>query len=266
MINPFLDIINQSLPEPQAGLLNGILFGIKASLPKRFYEALLTTGTVHLIALSGQNISILTGVIAEITLRLGRKISIIVTLAGVIGFVIFVGPTPSLIRAAIMGSMSLLAVYFGRQNWSLLSLVLAAGIMLLINPAWIGDVSFQLSFLASAGIITLGKAYQSKIKTIRQEFIRDLLINLRTTLAAQIFTLPLIWWRFHRLSLIAPLTNVLVGWTVTPIMVMGFGLSLLGWFYLPLGQVAGWLVWVPLTYMIEVIEITAKIPLATISF
>ena len=122
MTNPFIEVINQVLPEPQASLLNGILFGIKAHFPKELFEALITTGTIHIIALSGQNISILTAIVSKMTLPFGRKLSCLLTVAGVVGFVIFVGVEATTIRAAIMGSLSLLAIYFGRKNWSLLSL------------------------------------------------------------------------------------------------------------------------------------------------
>src|SRR3989338_8087128 len=107
MYNPFVEVINQVLPEPQAGLLNGILFGIRARLPKDLYEGLITTGTVHIVALSGQNIAILTKIISEVTLTLGRKVSSLLTVASVVGFVAFVGAEPTIVRAAIMGSLSL---------------------------------------------------------------------------------------------------------------------------------------------------------------
>jgi competence protein ComEC len=266
MPNPFIDIISKVLPEPQAGLLNGILFGLRANLPKDFYQSLITTGTIHMIALSGQNISILTSIVAKLTIPLGRKISSIISVLSISGFVIFVGLEPSIIRAAIMGSLSLFAIYFGRQNWSLLGLILAAGLMLIIHPAWIRDVSFQLSFLATLGIILVGGAKYNKPKSAGEEIIRELNVNLRTTLAAQLFTLPIILTRFGRISIIAPITNVLIGWTISPIMILGFILSLVGWLYLPLAMIVGWMVWVPLTFIIQIIEFTAKLPFAEIKF
>jgi len=163
-----------------------------------------------------------------------------------------------------MGSLSLLAVYFGRQSWSLLSLVLAAGIMLIINPSWIDNLSFQLSFLATLGIIIFGQTKYSKSQSFFDEVMRELKISLRITLAAQAFTLPLIFFTFRQVSLISPVTNVLIGWTIVPIMVLGFVLSISGWIYLPLARIAGWLVWVPLTYLVEVVKLTALIPFAAI--
>lgn len=266
MYNPFVEVINQVLPEPQAALLNGILFGIRARLPQSLYEALITTGTVHIIALSGQNIVILTRIISEVTLILGRRASSLLTIASVVGFVAFVGVEPTIVRAAIMGSLSLLAVYFGRQNWSLLSLFLAAGLMLLVDPTWITDISFQLSFLATLGIILFSTTKSYKKNGFWAELLREMRINLRTTLAAQIFTTPLIFFYFRRVSLIAPITNVLIAPTIGPIMGGGILLSLLGWLYLPIGKLLGWIIWVPLSYILTVVQIAKMIPYAAINF
>ncbi len=267
MFNPFVSIINQLLPEPQASLLNGILFGIKTSFPKDLYQNLITTGTIHIVALSGQNISILIRIISELTLVFGRKISLLITIFSIIGFVLFVGIEPTIVRAAIMGSLSILAVYFGRQAWSLLSLFLAAGIMLIINPGWITNSGFQLSFLATLGIILFGGQPKTfYISKLTGEIKREVGINLRTTLAAQIFTLPLILWKFGRISIISPLTNIIIAPLIVPIMQLGFATGILGWILLPLGQLAAWLVWVPLTFIIYIVNLTAKVPLASISF
>ncbi len=144
MANPFADAISSLLPEPQASLLNGMVFGIRSSLPKSLYQDLITTGTVHMIALSGMNISILTALIGKITHPLGRKLSIVFTILCIAGFVLFVGPSPSIIRAAIMAGIALTATLLGRQYWPYFALVLSALVMLAVQPLLIVDVSFQL--------------------------------------------------------------------------------------------------------------------------
>ncbi|MEK7165676.1 MAG: ComEC/Rec2 family competence protein [Patescibacteria group bacterium] len=267
MFNPFAQVVLQILPEPEASLLNGILFGIRQSLPPDLHQAMITTGTIHIIALSGQNISILTRLFSEISLPLGRKKSIITTILGIIAFVIFVGPDAPVVRAAIMGSLTLLSVYFGRQSWSLLSLLLAAGIMLIVNPQWLGEPSFQLSFMATLGIILLVSSPVTQGKTSFMQLIRnDFMANLKITLAAQLFTLPVIIFHFGRISLISPLTNVLIGWTITPIMVLGIFASLCGLVLYEAGLVVGWGVWILLSYIIIVVKWTALIPFAAIGF
>lgn len=267
MSNPFIPVINSLLPEPAASLLSGIIFGARTTMPKSLYNALVTTGTLHIIALSGMNISILINLTAKITLILGRKASSILTGGLIIAFTIFVGASPSIVRAAIMGCLSLIAVYFGRRNWSILSLFLAGGMMLLFNFSLIKDLSFQLSFLATLGIILANKKVKcQRVKRLSDQIIFPLRENLKMTLAAQIFTLPVILYRFHRISLIAPLANLMIEWVVQPIMVLGFIVAVLGWIWWPLGIVPAWFVWVPLTYMIVVIETLGKIPGASVSF
>ena len=266
-MNPFIRVINSLLPEPPASLLNGILFGVKTSMPKEFYNALITTGTLHIVALSGMNISILTVLTARITLFFGRKASSILTICLIVLFTIFVGASPSIVRAAIMGSLSLFAVYFGRQNWGLLGLFLAAGIMLLYDFSFIKDLSFQLSFLATFGIILAtvkSKRYWGK--GLPDQAVYWLKENLKLTLSAQLFTLPVILYNFRRISLIAPLANLMIECLIQPIMVLGLLLSFIGSLWLPAAVPLAWIVWVPLTYLITVIELLAKIPGASLSF
>ena len=153
----FSAVVNGILPEPHAGLLNGMLFGAKATLSKDLYDQLIQTGTLHIIALSGMNITILTNLVGITLLRfVSRRIASLLTIGGILFFVWFVGPSPSIVRAAIMGSISLFAVVSGRQYWPLLSWILAVSVMILLNIQWLFDISFQLSALATLGIILFG--------------------------------------------------------------------------------------------------------------
>ena len=114
-VESLTSVMNQLLPEPHAGLLAGLMFGTKAALPRDFYDALVRSGTLHIIALSGMNISILGRMITNGLLWLvGKRIAGLFTLFLIVWFVWFVGPCASIVRAAIMGSISILAVLFGR--------------------------------------------------------------------------------------------------------------------------------------------------------
>ncbi len=310
-VGDFVGIINQLLPEPHAGLLNGILFGIKATLSKDLHIALVKTGTLHIIALSGMNITILADLVGLTLLRfVSRRIASLLTVGIIIGFILFVGPSPSVIRAGIMGSITLLAIIFGRQAWSLLTWIIAVSIMLFVKPIWIGDISFQLSALATLGIILFGKkrtsqkfaaevanvgasrgvslaahpsspSTSSPLSSLAKgvmvleatplaaplhflwSFIED---DLRVTLAAQLFTVPLILFTFHQISLISPLSNILIGWIIQPLTVLGFFTTIAGWVWLPLGQVIAWVTWVPLQYVLTIISLTSRIPFASFSW
>lgn len=274
-----ISIINSLLPEPHAGLLAGMLFGVKAAIAPDLYEALVRTGTLHIVALSGMNITIFISLTNVLLLRLvGRRVASLCTIVLICWFVLFVGPSASVIRAAIMGTITLLAVVFGRQYWAFWSWVIAAGVMLAINPGWIGDLSFQLSVMATLGIILFGKKAQQQPKVPQEtkkmsRFIRILRLgeavvgdDLRITLAAQVFTIPLIFFAFHRISLISPLSNLLIGFVVAPLTGVGLFMVSVGLVFLPLAQVIAWVVWVPLAYILLVVTTLSRIPFASLGW
>ncbi|MBU1326820.1 ComEC/Rec2 family competence protein [Patescibacteria group bacterium] len=290
-VNDLTAINNQFLHEPYAGLLNGLLFGTKAALSRDFTDALIRSGTLHIIALSGINITILAGLVnLSLLWIIPRRLASIVTIAVIVWFVWFVGPSASIVRAAIMGTISLIAVVFGRQAWGLLSLVLAVGVMLLLNPVWISDLSFQLSTLATLGLILFGgnthttkssakgafqsfvpkPHYLSKQRGIISEAINKLaeLVknDVRLTLAAQIFTIPLVFFHFHRISLVSPLSNILIGWVIPLVTILGWATVFAGWLFPPLGLALAWITWVPLQYVVMVVYATSRIPLSSVTF
>lgn len=270
-MNGFVQLVNSLLPEPQASLLNGILFGIRGNFDASLYQNLVATGTLHIIALSGMNITILINLAARISLFLGRKKSSILTIIFIGLFVKMVGPSPTIIRAAIMGSLSLLAIYFGRRYYALLGLILASIIMLTFDFSLKNNLSFQLSFLATLGIILANGMGDRQKKILAKPRLTELIFNpikenFKITLAAQVLTLPVILYNFHRISIIAPLANLLIEWTIQPIMVLGFITIISGSLFRPLGILPAWFTWVPLTYLIRVIEWLGNIPGATFKF
>ncbi len=266
-----IHIINQLLPEPHAGLLAGLLFGTKATLSKELYNQLVTTGTIHIIALSGMNITILIELVASsINSFVSKKIAGVCTLVVIIWFVWFVGPSATIIRAAIMGSLSLIAVLFGRQTWALLSLIIAVGSMLLLHPLWISDLSFQLSALATLGIILFGETKKSDIDA---QFSKSVAIvvyffkqNFKLTSAAQLFTVPLILFQFHRLSLIAPIANVAIGWVIPLVTTFGWVASIAGFIWVPLGLLPAWACYILLEYLVRTVQILSRVPFASLGF
>ncbi len=275
-------VISQVLPEPHAGLLAGILFGVKTSLSSELKNALQITGTLHIVALSGMNITILVGIFFSTFVRLvPRWISSIVTIGVIAIFVWFVGSSPSVVRAAIMGCITLLAPLTGRASIALVTWSIASGGMLLFHPAWIGDISYQLSVLATLGMILFSKTtldaktWQVLYSEIAEKqfprwyrwyvYLREIIkTELTTTLSAQVFTLPLLFVVFGRISLISPLTNLLIGWTIPISTVLGLLLCFVGILWLPLAYPVGWVTWVFLEFLIKAVLLTSHIPLASI--
>jgi competence protein ComEC len=272
-------------PEPQSGVISGMLFGIKTSIPQSVYQDLITTGTVHIIALSGTNISFLLTCVGGICYGLfGRsRFSIIVSIVSIWLFVWFVGPSPSVVRAALMGTLSMGSVLVGRAYWGLWGWMVTCLCMLIFSPELISDVSFQLSSLSSLGILLFGvhaiahiepvddphRLSNRPFRTLHIEkifhffwmHIRD---ELRLTLSAQVFTLPVILWHFHELSCISPLTNILIGWTVGPIMVTGMISLALGSIHPVLGMIPGSMTYALVSYLLWVVRWTASFPLSHI--
>lgn len=265
--------INELLPEPQASLVAGMLFGIRSSMPKDFYDALIATGTIHMIALSGMNVSIIVSLLFEgLGKYFGKWPRIAITLFGILGFVFLVGAGPTIVRASIMGSLTVLAAIVGRKSIPLLSLFIASIIMILFDREVITDISFQLSFLATLGIILFTNKHIVESEVVSENtqkkpnYILNILqTDLKVTLAAQLFTLPLVFWYFGRISLISPLANIAVGWLVPFIMYLGIATILVSFIFKPLGYLLAFILWVPVTIFIWVINLLAKVPFASVS-
>lgn len=253
----FTSLINSYLPDPQAALLNGIIFGIPLKSSKIFYQQLQVVGLLHLVVLSGMNITILGNIIAVLTRNFPKNISLLLSLAGIIAFTLFVGPQPPIVRAAIMGSLGLIATLYGRKKTALISLFVSVVCIAIIKPDWITTISMQLSVGATLGIILFGTGNANDSSIVK---------DLRTSLSAQIFTAPLIFIYFKQVSLISPLANLLVSPLVAPLMIFGFVTSMLGKIYWFLGLPTAYICYGLLTYMIAVINILSKISGAFFQF
>lgn len=190
-----------------------------------------------------------------------------------------VGAGASVVRAAVMGILILLAQQAGRLYQIKNALVFAGALMIFINPkVLVWDVGFQLSFAATLGLVYISPILQKWLEADKDDFSlpgsigafvksdKSVKLILVATLSAQIAVLPLLVVNFGQLSLISPLANLLVLPVIPITMLFGFLAALAGLLFLPLGQIFGWLSWLFLTYEIKVIELLAKIPLAAVSF
>ena len=252
----FPSIITPYLPEPQASLLNGIIFGVNLKTTKIFYEQLKMVGLLHLVVLSGSNISLLSAMIAKLTEFLGKQVSLLITILIIIIFIIFVGPQAPIIRAGFMGILTLVAILYGKKYTALYILLLSIIFIAIFWPDWLTTISLQLSYGATLGIIIFGP----KIK--RNYFIDQLHLSL----AAQIFTTPIIFLYFKQISLISLLSNILVAWFISPLMIFGFLTAFLGKIHYIFGLIPAYICYGLLTYMVWVIEILAKIPFGFFKF
>jgi len=270
-INPFMktlfavreDVIgkiNKYLPEPHSSLLSGILLGVKNAMPEGFSDSLQRTGTTHIIAASGYNVTLVASFLIRILSFLHRKLRIVVAIAFVWVFVIISGGSIPVVRAAIMTSVSLIALLFGRCADVGQSLVFSVAVMFLMDSNVYLDISFQLSFASTVGLI-----YFVPIIKKACSFIPDSLEDsVVVTFAAILSTFPITAVNFKTLSLISPLANFLVLPVIGIVMILGSVFIVVPGFIKPLLSMISMIIWVPLDYFIKVVDFLSKLEFASI--
>lgn len=260
--------------DPEASLLAGILLGVDAGLPARLEQAFNDTGTSHIIAISGFNIAIIAGVFAVLFNRLlGPRRGALVAAGGIAFYTVLVGAAPSVVRAALMGAVSLLAVQIGRRQQGLNTLAFVAALMALWNPLVLWDVGFQLSFFATLGIILYGGPFMAAAEGFvsrhwpasdAQRLTSLLGQFVLLTFAAQLTTFPLMAYHFRQISLVSPLANAFVLPAQPAVMVLGGLAVAVSLVVYPLGQLAAWSAWPLTAYTIRVVELFDRLPQAVI--
>jgi competence protein ComEC len=260
--------------DPEASLLAGILLGVDTGIPARLEQAFNDTGTSHIIAISGFNIAVIAGVFAFVFNRLlGPRRGAVAAFLGIAFYAFFVGADPPVVRAAIMGTVALVGVQVGRRQTGVNTLAFVAALMALWNPFVLWDVGFQLSLLATLGLILYGGSFMNAARTFierhvhspeAQRFISPLSEFVLLTLAAQLTTLPIMAYHFRQISLVSPLANALILPAQPAVMVLG-GLALMfSLLIYPLGQLLAWAAWPLTSYTIRVVELFAGLPQAVI--
>jgi competence protein ComEC len=222
------DGLDAIVPEPEAALGAGILLGARASISPDIQDAFAVAGLTHIVAISGWNIAIVIGLIARALDRVrrrrgGRWIVPAATAAAIASYVLLVGASPSVVRAALMAGALLVGRLAGSRGHAASALMLAALIMLIAAPAVLWDVGFQLSLLATAGLIAFAAPMEAVVARVTPlpGWLRE---PVALTLSAQLTTLPVILSSFERLSLVAPLANVLVV-PVVPFVMLGCAIA-----------------------------------------
>ena len=273
--------IGQSLPAPHNSLLIAILLGDQSGLSgcsaketstdpdcAKLKEKLNISGLRHLSAVSGAHVAIMAQVIVPALIALGwwRQKALWATIVFVWLFVLMVGLPASAVRAAIMGSLAMLAQIIGRPGDTLRIVVIAAAAMVLQNPLILRfDIGFQLSFLAVLGMIIFARPIERKLFIIPEKpaFLRQ---SLAVAIAAQVFTLPLIVYNFGYVSSYGLFANVLAEPLVPFITIYGFVLAILG----AISPVPGWIlffpIWMALSYLLVITNLFSQLPGAKVNF
>lgn len=257
----FAASVRQAVPEPEASLGIGYLVGQRRSLPPELDEALQISGLTHIVVASGYNLTILVRLARRLFVKVSKYLAALASGSMIFAFTMVTGMSPSMSRAGLVAGLSLLAWYYGRKFHPLVLLPFVAAITLLVNPSygW-NDLGWQLSFAAFAGVMILAPLAQryffgdKKPGTVRQ--------ILGETVAAQLFTLPILLLTFGEFSNVAIVANMLVLPLVPLAMLLTF-LAGVGTLLLP--DLAGWwgapAEWL-LEYMVWVAQYLANLPWA----
>lgn len=258
--------IEQIFGDPQAALLAGLLMG-DDNFSDVWKERFLRTGTSHVVAASGYNVSILSLVLFAILISLGlrRQWAYPLVLLGIASFVIIAGAEAAVTRAGIMGALALTATQLGRKTSPRNIILLTVAVMLLLEPRILrDDVGFQLSVLSTIGLVTMAKYFSNKFAFIPETL--GLRESFSATVAATLATLPVIILGFGQFSLVSPFVNLLILPFVPYAMLFGAIATAVGALDQSLGAVLAGPAWLCLTAMLEIIQAMAALPFAIISW
>jgi len=275
--NDLSHALTQALPEPQASLAQGIILGMRGNIPADLRDDFSITGTAHLLAISGLHLSIVAGIMLSIGIWLfGRRryLYIWLALAVIWLYALLTGMHPPIMRGAIMASIFLTAELLGRQRSAFTALTFAAAIMVGVEPQVLFTASFQMSFLAMAGIILIFPRLKDWGRNIIAARLSRYPIAIPTanlisdgfsvTLAAIIAVWPVVAYYFGIVSLVGPLATFLALPALPLIITLGALTAGLGLVALPIAQISGWLVWLFLSYLLLIVNGFAELPISHI--
>jgi competence protein ComEC len=268
----------RALPEPQGSLAQAILLGLRGNIPYSLSEAFSRTGTAHLLAISGLHMSIIIAIFLSLgVLLFGRRRStyIWLTLAFTWLYALLAGMHPPIIRAAIMGSLFVIAVHLGRQGSAIIALAFAAAVMVGIQPGLLWTVSFQLSFLAMAGLVLLFPYFQAwgrrGVGAIFRN--REALVGagsaitdvFAASLAATVAVAPLIAYNFGIISLVGLPATFFALPALPFIIVAGALVAFVGLVAAFAAQILGWLAWLFLSYLVLLVRGFDALPYSSLN-
>jgi len=254
----FVKNLNSILPAPHSSLASGMLLGREGVLEEGILDAFRRTGTIHILVLSGYNITIVGFFLMAILGFLPEFVAWAGAIAGIILFTLMTGAEPAAVRAALMAIVGLLAFRTGRLKSTMLALLWAATAMILWNPMYLRfDRGFQLSFLATLGLILLASRFEKIFRFLPKIFgIRE---SASATLSAQIFVVPLLisWGNF--VSYLSPVANILIVAAVPAVMLFSFLGGIFALISLWLGKFIALPAYFLVTYQIFIAEFLANV-------
>ncbi len=260
----FLEKMNLAISSPENLLMGGLILGEKSNFSEALRKSFVDTGTIHIVALSGYNVTIVAEWFMKLFKAFPVNIGIGMGISAVILFVIMSGGSSTALRAGIMAVLALIARATGRNYDVARALILAGLVMIFINPfILVHDVSFQLSFMATVAVIFLAPRIEKYFLWLPDKFgLRDIF---SVTVAAYIFVMPFILYKMGNLSLVALLANVLILPFIPFTMLLGFLTGFAGIIWYVLAVPFGFVSYLFLHYELAVIGFLSRIPYASLS-
>lgn len=261
----FLEKINLAVQNPESLLLGGLILGEKASFSQELRQQFIDTGTIHIVALSGYNVTIVAEWFMKLFAFLPMNLGIGMGIFAILLFILMTGASSTAIRAGIMATLVLVARATGRNYDVARALILAGVFMILLNPfVLVFDVSFQLSFIATVAVIFITPRIEKYFMWVSERFgFRDIV---SVTCAAYLFVLPFILYKMGNLSLVAIPANILILPLIPFTMVLGFITGFVGLISHILAVPFGFISYLFLHYELGVINFFANLPFAAFSF
>lgn len=262
--NAYLHGISASLPEPAAALAGGITAGEKRSLGQDLLQDFRTAGIVHIVVLSGYNITIIAETLLRSLAFLPLRIGIFAGSFGIIGFALMTGAGASIVRASIMAILALIARALHRPYAITRALALAVVGMVLWNPfILMYDLGFQLSVLATVGLIFVSPVFEKKFTWVPSQFgVREVV---GATLGTQFTVMPLLLYQMGTLSIAALPVNVLVLIVMPMAMLFSFVAAIVGLLIPSVAVIGGIPAYILLSYILAIVDISVSVPFAALS-
>jgi competence protein ComEC len=262
--NAFIHNINVLIPQPHASLLGGLVVGAKQSLGKDLLDDFRIVGVIHIVVLSGYNITIIARFVEWLFSSLRRNARLIVAALAMIFFALMVGAGATVVRATIMALLVLLAHGTGRLYAVTRALLVAGMIMLIHNPKiLVFDTSFQLSFLATVGLIYVSPLVEPRVRWITERWkLREIFV---ATVATQVFVLPFLMYKTGLFSVVSLPVNLLILAAIPLTMLFGFLAGMVGLFSTLLAFPFASIAYGFLAYELTIVEWFAKLPFASVS-
>ena len=251
------------ISEPASALLGGLVLGAKTSLGEELTLSFRRTGVSHIVALSGYNMTIVADTIMRFFSFLPRVANTWLGVTGILLFSIMAGAGATVVRAAIMALIVIFARTRGNRYNMGRALVVAGFLMIVHNPRiLVFDVSFQLSFLATLGILYGPPLFEPYFRWLTERW--QLRSTAVTTTSAQAAVLPLILYKMGSLSLVALPVNILILPAIPATMFFGFLTGVTGFFSTLLSLVFAYPAYLLLAYELGVVELFAQLPFAAL--